>query len=98
MMNKYVLSPFFKKLKACSNYNNLIDNINNQTNFIKNGESIMAINLNNVRKKKYLWEQHMNPIKPYFAVKSFPDPKICNEFTYFDFPKKVFKLFGPRVF
>ena len=84
MINKYIINPVFKKIDQYSKYNKLIDNINNQTNFIKNGESIMAINLNNVRKKKYLWEQYMNPIKPYFAVKSFPDPKICNEFTYFD--------------
>lgn len=84
MINKYILNPFFKKIQTYSKYNKLVDNLNNQTNFVKNGESIMAINLNNVRKKKYLWEQFMNPIKPYFAVKSFPDPQICNEFTYFD--------------
>jgi ornithine decarboxylase len=84
MINKYVLNPVFKKIKADSIYNKLLDNINSQTNFIRNGESVMAINLDNVRKKKDIWSQNMNPIKPYFAVKSFPEPKICNEFTYFD--------------
>lgn len=84
MINKYVLNPVMKKLKVDSMYNKIVDNINYNTNFIKNGESILAINLDNVRKKLNHWNQHMTNIKPHFAVKSFPDLKICSEFTYFD--------------
>ena len=84
MINKYVLNPVFKKLKADSIYNKMLDNISSQTNFIRNGESIMAISLDNVRKKIDTWSHHMTKVKPHFAVKSFPEPKVCNEFTYFD--------------
>ena len=84
MINKYVLNPILKKLKADSLYNKMLDNINMNTNFIRNGESILAVNLDNVRKKIDIWNKNMIDIRPHFAVKSFPDPKICNEFTYFD--------------
>jgi ornithine decarboxylase len=84
MINKYVLNPVLKKLKADSMYNKMLDNININTNFIKNGESILSISLDNVRKKIDVWNKNMVDIKPHFAVKSFPDPKICSEFTYFD--------------
>ncbi len=84
MINKYVLNPIFKKIKPESNYNKIFDNINIKTNFAHNGESIFAINLDNVKKKINYWENTMINIKPYFAVKSFPDKKVCKQFDYFD--------------
>lgn len=77
MINKYVVNSVSKNYK-------LIEKINCSTQFIKNGESIMTININNIKNKLDEWKQHMGNITPYFAVKSLPDPIVCNQFSHFD--------------
>lgn len=53
-------------------FNNALLNSMSTTN------SIMYSNKNNVLKKIHCWNKYMNYIKPYYAVKSNPEPSLIN--------------------
>jgi len=48
------------------------------------GISVLSVSTNVIKNKLNYWNKIMHPIIPYYAIKSFPDPKICSMFSHFD--------------
>ena len=51
-------------------------------------KGVLSIDLKYVNDQKKRWQNHMNPIIPYYAIKSLPDKKVIQSLTHFDCASK----------
>jgi len=83
-----------KKLVQVNMFNNKLSNnlikldkikkIATERNISYYGNSLSIIDLNEIDNLQQIWRNNMFNIKPYYAIKSFPDKEIINKMDYFD--------------
>lgn len=80
---KNFISPKnFQKYR--NNFQNIINNNSSIKSNLKSGNSLLLVKPEYIKSQIFKWNSYMHPIIPFYAVKSFPDNKICQELNNFD--------------